>query len=307
MASCFLSGYSANILSKTFIWELRAAVDRRRPHRTLHVEQLEARLALTIVAGGDGTQNSTPPADDPGFANIGVRGSGSAIYLGDGWVLTATHVGAGSTLFNNTWYNLVPNSAVQLTNPASGGTPSPTDLTLYQIDGRPDLPSLSIGGAAPAVGWNVIMIGYGRDRTASEGYWNSSWNPSSTPSTYAGYIWAATNSMHWGTNVISSVGLNEGVGSGIPRPRSRRCSRATPLYDAQGAPGDSGGGVFYKDASGNWQLVGLMFATDSLPNEPWGVSVFGNSTYIADLSVYRNEILGDINANHAPTGEGRRR
>ena len=76
--------------------------------RHLRFEPLEERIALTIVAGGDGSQNTTAPADDPGFANIGIRGSGSAVYLGDGWVLTATHVGAGVTYLDLTAVRTTP-------------------------------------------------------------------------------------------------------------------------------------------------------------------------------------------------------
>src|SRR5580704_15894094 len=86
----------------------RKIEERNRPQqarRSLHFEQFEERLALSIVAGGDGTQNTTPPADDPGFANVGIRGSGSGIYLGNGWVLTAAHVGAGWVWFNGVEYN----------------------------------------------------------------------------------------------------------------------------------------------------------------------------------------------------------
>src|SRR5580698_7856406 len=80
-----------------------------------------------LIATGDGTGNTTAPADDPGFANVGILASGSAIYLGDGWVLTAAHVydnpdGAPTqTWLNGSFYNNVVSSAVQLTNPDGAG------------------------------------------------------------------------------------------------------------------------------------------------------------------------------------------
>ena len=259
------------------------------------------RAALSIVAGGDGSQNTTPPADDPGFANVGIRGSGSDIYLGNGWVLTATHVVAGGTWLNNTWYDEVPNSAVQLTNPTGVAYTPNTDLTLFQVNGRPNLPSLSIESASPATGWNVIMIGNGRNRNPSEAYWTSSWLAASSPSPYAGYIWAATNNIRWGTNVISTVGVTEGVGANSETAFSTQFTGNTPS-DAQGSSGDSGGGVFHKDANGQWQLAGVMFAINNLIGQPLGISVFGDVTYSADLSVYRSEILNIIGVNHAPAG-----
>ena len=280
----------------------RSGIDLNKRGAVCTSSNSKKRLALSIVAGGDGTQNTTPPADDPGFANVGIRGSGSGIYLGNGWVLTAAHVGAGSVWFGNTLYSAVANSTVQLTNPPNQAFTPNTDLVLYQIDGRPNLPSLSIESAAPAVGWNVIMAGNGRDRDASESYWTSSWTASSTPSTYAGYIWAGTQNIRWGTNVISLVGIPEGVGVNSETAFSTQFTGNTQ-YDAQGASGDSGGAVFHKDASGQWELTGVMFAISNLIGQPLGTSVFGDTTYSADLSVYRDQILSIIDAvNQAPTG-----
>ena len=80
------------------------------------------------------------------------------------------------------------------------------------------------------------MAGNGRDRDASESYWTSSWTASSTPSTYAGYIWAATQSTRWGTNVISSVGVPEGVGLNSETAFATQFTGNTQ-YDAQGSSG----------------------------------------------------------------------
>ena len=104
---------------------------------------LATHASAVIIVSGDGSGNTTAPADDPGFANVGIRGSGSAVYLGDGWALTAAHVGAGWTWFNGIDYNAVPNSAVQLANPPGQGFTPGTDLLMYQIQGQPNLPAIS--------------------------------------------------------------------------------------------------------------------------------------------------------------------
>src|SRR5262245_45287803 len=50
-----------------------------------------------IVAQGDGTQNLTAPADDFGWANVGLVTDSQdgiligGVYLGNGWVLSAYH------------------------------------------------------------------------------------------------------------------------------------------------------------------------------------------------------------------------
>lgn len=245
---------------------------------------------MTVIAAGDGSGNTTPPQDDPGFANVGYRGSASAIYLGNGWVLTATHVGAGSTIFNGVTYNAVAGTSVQLVNPP-GVTYTPnSDLTLFKIDGLPALPSLNIERTAPAVGWSVVMIGDGHNRQTSQSYWTSNWTPSSTPAYYTGYAWASSQSMRWGTNTISSIALPVGVGSNSDYAFATTFTGATQ-YDAQGSTGDSGGGVFHKDAAGAWSLTGLMFSTNQFASQPANTSVYGNVTFIADLSAYRNQIV----------------
>jgi hypothetical protein len=270
----------------------------------LGIVLLTNQAAAVIIAGGSG--NTSPPANNPGFANVGIRGSGTAVYLGDGWVLTAAHVGAGSTWFNGIDYSEVPNSAVQLANrPGQGFTPN-SDLLLYQIQGSPNLPSILLNSSPPADGWQVTMVGNGRDQDPSEAYWNSSWVPTSSPSTYAGYIWSDTNSIRWGTNIIDSVGIPEGVNTNSETAFQTTFS-STPS-NAQGAPGDSGGAVFHQDASGQWTLAGIMFTINNLVGQPAGISVFGDATYSADLSIYRSEIYhtmalpGDVNFDGVVNG-----
>ncbi|HVU86104.1 MAG TPA: dockerin type I domain-containing protein [Pirellulales bacterium] len=262
-----------------------------------------------ILGTGDGQGNTTAPADDPGFANVGILGSGSAVYLGGGWVLTAAHVYNGSggvpavTWFQGTSYANLPGSGVQLLNPPGDGYTQYSDLELYQLATAPPLPSLQISSLTPTAGSDVTMIGNGRDRSNTQiGYWTSSWQPSATPSTYAGEIWSNMPDLRWGTNVIDQTSVIEGVGTNTEKAFMTSFSQNGTPYEAQGAPGDSGGGVFYKDpATGAWNLTGIMFSINGLPGQPWGTSVFGDVTYSADLSAYRTQIEqtitipGDLN------------
>lgn len=251
---------------------------------------LVSHASAVIIATGNGSGNTSAPADDPGFANVGIRGSGTAVYLGDGWALTAAHVGAGSTWFNGTLYSEVPNSAVQLANPPGQAFTPDTDLLMYQVQGSPNLPSISIGSTPPAAGWQVTMIGNGRDRNGSQASWTSSWLSSSVSSTYAGYIWSGMNDIRWGTNVITSTGIPQGIGANSETAFQTTFTAGGTPYEAQGSSGDSGGAVFHEDASGHWTLTGIMFAINNLLGQPMGTSVFGDVTYSADLSVYRSEI-----------------
>ena len=57
------------------------------------------------------------PLDDPGWANVGTRGNLSVIYLGNGWVLTANHVGSGAVIFEGQVYDEIVGSRVRFQNP----------------------------------------------------------------------------------------------------------------------------------------------------------------------------------------------
>lgn len=46
-----------------------------------------------LISTGDGSGNTTPPSADPGFANVGDVNGLSGVYVRNGWVLTANHVG----------------------------------------------------------------------------------------------------------------------------------------------------------------------------------------------------------------------
>ncbi len=262
-----------------------------------------------ILGTGNGQGNTTAPADNPGFGNVGILGSGSAVYLGNGWVLTAAHVYNGSsgvpatTWFEGINYANVPGSGVQLANPQGSGYSQYTDLELYQLASSPRLSSLAITSSTPTAGWDVTMIGNGRNRSNTQtAYWTSSWQPSATPSAYAGEIWSNIPDIRWGTNVIDQGSIIQGVGANTEESFVTSFTQDGTPYEAQGAPGDSGGAVFYKDpVTGTWSLAGSMYAVTSLPGQPWGTSAFGDLTYSADLSAYRTEIYqtmaitGDVN------------
>jgi hypothetical protein len=91
---------------------------------------LSHRASALVLESGGGSTNTSPPADDPGFANVGIRGSTSAVYLGNRWVLTANHVGAGDIVFAGVTY-------------------------------------LALVSSTPSVNQNVTLIGYGKGRNTT--------------------------------------------------------------------------------------------------------------------------------------------
>jgi hypothetical protein len=266
--------------------------------------------AFAVVVAGT-TGNTTAPVDNPGWANVGLCNSASAVYLGNRWVLTAFHVNASGTfpvIFNSTAYTPVPGTATQLTNNGTPGMSAHADLMVFQINADPGLPPVQLSSTAPSLGDDIVMIGNGLNRQLSRTFWqvtmnagdnNDTWTETLGAHNVEGFKAGAGSALRWGTNDAEFVGLNVNDGPGDNRV-------FVSLFDddfagrpneAQGILGDSGGGVFHKNGV-QWQLSGIMLAVGTagnpgfFDNPPGDTAAFGQHvTVMADLSFYRNQIL----------------
>jgi hypothetical protein len=265
-----------------------------------------------IVAPAAANDNTSAPADDPGWLNVGDRG----VYLGNRWVLTVAHVGEGTTLFPGvgTFFHQ-SGSRVQLQNPDS----SLTDLVLYRITADPGLPSLKIATMTPTIGTEVTFIGDGGavNPSDTETYWNVTgtdpnftWTEVSVsdPHNASGYK-STTSRKLWGTNLVEddatffsaetdpdhTVFLNPGAGAIhlflTEFDKSGETDGSVTAHEAQAQGGDSGSGVFAKE-SGEWVLAGISDAVGGFEDQPdpGTNAVFGNLTFAADLFRYRSQI-----------------
>jgi hypothetical protein len=240
------------------------------------------RAAAVLIASGDGTGNTTAPRDDPGWANVGVQtvGSLTAIYLGNGWVLTAGHVGIGTVRFRGVDYAPLPGSGHTLV--FSGTTLS--DLLLFRLVDETGLPSLPVRAAPPAANATVTLVGNGQGRGAATSYGG-----------HAGFGWLASRTLRWGTNQVAERYLDARLGSVVTRAFSTTFDVPGGTTDeAQAVVGDSGGAVFLKNGA-TWELAGMLFAVDAYDGQPANTSLDGNSTYAADLSFYRSQIQAIVN------------
>jgi hypothetical protein len=258
-------------------------------------------VRAVIISGGDGIGNTNAPADDPGWANVGhivvsdTNKLSSVTYLGDKWFITAYHVKhldkPSAVMLDGAMYSIDSNSWTRITN--GGGDVA--DLILFQTTTRPPVFPLRIRSSRIENSVSVVMAGDGRNRATNLTYWTSGWVVTNAASgVYSGYVWAARSAMRWGENTVSSRnsfddGWYEGVWFGVQDGFQTTFNANGGSNECQGATYDSGGGVFYKN-SGNWELAGIMLNTSG----DFGRAVYGDETYMADISYYRVQITNTL-------------
>lgn len=241
--------------------------------------------AHALILGGAVASQEAAPADDPGWANVVTVNSSSGVYLGNGWMLTAAHVGSGSVTVGATTYNVQPGSTVRLKRPDASG---PTDLVMFRLAGDPGLPALTlIGGTLPDA-TQVTMVGCGRRRGAAVNY-DFDWNAGAAEPIFVGYAWAES-AKGWGRNRTNSV-VDVAYDDNVVRLYETVFDDGPEAEadEAQGALHDSGGGLFVKEG-GNWLLAGIMLQASIFEGQPFTCAIFGNATYSADLATYRPQI-----------------
>lgn len=254
--------------------------------------------SAVLVAGGDGTQNTTAPAGISGWNNVAIVNSSSAVYVGNGWMLTAFHVGAGTATFpNGNSYPALAGTNVRLTNPDS----SPTDLLMFRLTSTPSgISPLSISDTSPTTGATVYMIGNGRNRLPDVYEWTI--DPSTDPDTWTekpstagpadatGNKYAAGNTRRWGSNTLESGVLQINAGFGVVH--SIWADFDDLSGEGQVVDNDSGGAMFLADGT----LAGILAARGTLNGQPSTTAIFSpsNRSYAADLSVYHDQIMTTI-------------
>lgn len=244
------------------------------------------------VVDANSSSNTNAPADGAPWLNVGEIGGGpSGVYLGGGWVLTASHVGVGSIVLVNSTFT-PDGTSLRLTN--ADGTA--TDLVMFHLSAFPPLPSIPLVTSTPAAFAQIDMIGFGLIAGSAQTNFGA----------YSGFYWGASHKS-WGNNKVNLGGvttINAGYGNisvfatdftapGTIGPASQTSD------EAQVAPGDSGGAAFQKVGS-VWQLAGILDAEQFLVNQPGSTAVYGDKSYAADIATYRSQIEGVLSATPIP-------
>jgi len=112
----------------------------------------------------------------------------------------------------------------------------------------------------------------------------------------AGYQTLTSRAMRWGTNTIgdSGVWFDDGFGDAFSIVTSFTAS-GSPSMESQAVAGDLGGAVFSKNGA-TWELSGLMLTAAGFSGQPDPLenAIYGDETFIADLSFYRPQIVAIV-------------
>lgn len=289
-----------------------------------------------IVTTTSPLNTTQPPPDDPGWNNTTISGTSNRnfTYLGNGWAISAWHVGPDIgqppneqvLSFSTGNYSIIPNQNYIVPNQAGSGLSAQTDLRLVRLSSDPGLPSVTIA-QTPLTNANlgqsvadVTFVGIGRTREATAATWEG----------HQGYYAQSDNTKRWGRNQIASEDplfgttdsdLRGTVNIGTAEDPRHIVSMFTRFdfnagnYEAQAVDRDSGSAVFHKSGA-QWELIGIVNTIYTYNNQP-GLSAFdGDYTSFADLTYYRSEILnimnahadysvmGDVNLDGVITGNG---
>jgi len=244
-----------------------------------------------------------------GWKYTGTIRSGSAVYLGNGWGITARHLGTvvvGNPFVIPSGTFVVDQPSVRLNNGGSTGI----DLQLFHLSAAPPLSALTISAAAPDAATPIFVVGVGRTpRDTNPTYWDitgsgtgTTWTPTadSSAADAGGFLHGTARVKRWGTNLTrtspDSNALTEDVDAGFGptnvfftdfyADKDDFINGGGTASEMQLSSGDSGGGVF--DANNN--LLGIPLYTSGFTNQPANSVVFGSFSYFGNLAQYRDQI-----------------
>ncbi len=221
---------------------------------------------------------------------VGALNGASGTYLGNGWVLTANHVGAGDFTLGGVTYSDIPGSAIRLET--SPGVMA--DLVMFQIYPTPPNAPISIRQTSPVAYTSTILIGNGYAQGAPTSF--DPYGPTLEPPLLNGWTWAGPKAVRWGINQVHDYPNLVILGT-----RTFRTQFDADFLEAQATTGDSGGATFIYETGSVPELAGIILAVSAEWQQPYGTCLLTNQTIIASLDVYRDQILQNI-AVPEPTG-----
>jgi len=254
------------------------------------------RAEAVIVASNTPNQRNSAPSGDQGWSSMAIYNGAGAVYLGNGWFITAAHLGtAGTVRFDSIVHSIAGTSWRSVTN--QNGTAA--DIRLFKVANPLAVPEEGsrIKASSPGTGSPVTMIGYGRDVSSilTNQYTTGSW-PRTQTHTKVNYYEGTASQMKWGTNTVSGFQAAY-TNAGFSYESDVFITTLFPGR-SQALDKDSGGGVFvYDSGSGEYLLAGIMIGALRYQDDN-GIYVLtdsGNSgqnskTYCVNLAAYYEQI-----------------
>lgn len=244
-----------------------------------------------INYGKDNDANTTDPGTGVPWANVsrvtnndGSKTAGSAIYLGNGYMLTADHVADPThvTFDGTTMWEVVPESFQQV---AAG-----VDLKVFRLEVDPGLPALMLyedSLESKDLNRDSVLVGWGLGR-----------DPGDPPGTNL-VTWGGedTISKRWGNNttLISASIVSYGSGSEtyIYPALETHLSKNAGADEAAATLHDSGSALF-QNIDGDWYLSGIAAVVTTNGSSLFGTSTTGDANYFVRTSSFSDEITAAI-------------
>jgi autotransporter-associated beta strand protein len=241
----------------------------RMTHRRFRSAVMATALALLpspvwAVVNAGGNSNTAPPADDPGFFNVGSTGGASIVYLGNRWALTASHVfiNPGTPLFYSSQAQAY--LPFQVANTVTSSVFGSADLKLIDLATDPGLPALTIGTSQPT-GGPVVMVGNGRPQSEPNQPIQEYWNVS-TPASGTNWSWSSISAPNPPVTPIPASYWTSNSDPPIPQG----------TYQASTITYDGGQAIRW----GQNQVTGTMTVTDQNGHSTAGYyTTFNDPTY----------------------------
>lgn len=258
-------------------------------------------------------------APPEGFPYAGhIDQAGRAIYMGNGWALTAKHMGAQKLTIQD-----------RVLDPAGeskdvGGT----DLLLYRVNNAPKMAMPRIVSAPPELGTKVLFVGGGRTAVAGEKRWyfyegkevvkapegsgqsdtervikefrpiNGEMRSLQGP-IYHGFDLSSKRATNWGMNTVKRIEKNF-TGAHIKDSTVLVTQFHEGPDNAQAVQFDSGGLVFSQDGDGEWALAGIISAMNAFEGQGRNRVIYGNETFSVSLDAYKGYIEQTVGVLASP-------
>lgn len=237
---------------------------------------IDAQAIIFYSAGNE--HNTTDPGGGLPWQNVvEVRSSsgitGSGVYLGNRYVLTAAHVFDPQTVkISDNYFTLEPAVSIQI---------GAADMKLLRLQSDPGLGNIFLNTVAGNDFGGAYLVGYGVGRSSSSLL-------SSSPISWGD---ASTATKRWGTNSVDGFGSLSG--SSVLRTQFNTNAgpneAALTLYDS--------GSALLRQIGIDWFLVGLgVVAPSPTPAYPSSEESSGNENFFVRISSYATaeDILGGV-------------